>query len=197
MTDFDVKDYGPTLAAILNTDRCRPLSTGTPQPGLSERLQELSVEELFAPAKIADQEMAELCLAGCWLLADELDASHVISQKHESPAGSYWHGIMHRREGDFSNTKYWFRRVGQHPVFVPLYEEAQNLVKASPDCKAKEKLAAMEAWDPDAFVDLVEELLQSKSPDLTTEAGIFLCQQVAQAEWELLFADCYDQAVGI
>lgn len=29
---------------------------------------------------------------------------------------AYWHGIMHRREGDFWNSHYWFRQVGKHPA---------------------------------------------------------------------------------
>ena len=56
-----------------------------------------------------------LC-AGLWLYVDELDRSHVISQGIEDSTGSFWHGIMHRREGDFSNSHYWFHRVGKHPA---------------------------------------------------------------------------------
>lgn len=56
------------------------------------------------------------CRAGLWLLAGDLEASHRISQSDESAEGSFWHGIMHRREGDFDNAKYWFRRVGAHSV---------------------------------------------------------------------------------
>ena len=61
-----------------------------------------------------------LCLSGLWLLAGDLDRSHSISQEISSPDGSFWHGIMHRREGDFGNAKYWFRKVGAHPVLDQL-----------------------------------------------------------------------------
>jgi hypothetical protein len=50
--------------------------------------------------------------AGLWLYVDELDRSHAISQNLHSSLGAAWHGVMHRREGDFANAKYWFRRAG-------------------------------------------------------------------------------------
>lgn len=57
------------------------------------------------------------CLSGFWLIAGDIDRSHSISQDLGSTEGSFLHGIMHRREGDFGNAKYWFRRVGSHPLF--------------------------------------------------------------------------------
>ena len=57
-------------------------------------------------------------IAGLWLYVDELDTSHTVSQAIDNPTGSYWHGIMHRREGDFSNSHYWFRKVGNHPAMA-------------------------------------------------------------------------------
>ncbi|MGB1126733.1 MAG: hypothetical protein ACPG4Q_16145, partial [Phycisphaeraceae bacterium] len=38
--------------------------------------------------------------AGLWLYVDELDRSHEYSQSIHTPTGSFWHAIMHRREGD-------------------------------------------------------------------------------------------------
>src|SRR5579872_3641699 len=51
-----------------------------------------------------------------WLYVFELDKSHTISQSIDTKTGSYWHGIMHRREGDFSNSHYWMRRAAGHPL---------------------------------------------------------------------------------
>ena len=84
--------------------------------------------------------MAACCIAGVWLLHDFLDESHTISQGIDTPSGSFWHAIMHRREGDFSNAKYWFRRVGQHPVFDALGQRAAELAAIRGDGTAVEKL---------------------------------------------------------
>jgi len=75
-----------------------------------ERTRKL-VASLSAPAEI---------LAGLWLYLDDLNRSHPIAQDIDTPTGSYWHAIIHRREGDFSNSKYWYRRVGDHPVIAQL-----------------------------------------------------------------------------
>lgn len=56
--------------------------------------------------------------AGLWLYVDELDRSHDISQGMKNATGSYWHAIMHRREGDFWNSKYWYRNAGSHPAIT-------------------------------------------------------------------------------
>jgi len=71
--------------------------------------------------------------AGIWLYVDELDAAHVISQGMSSQTGSFWHAIVHRREGDFSNALYWYRLARHHPVMsrIPGYdpEEIVQLAK--------------------------------------------------------------------
>src|SRR3954447_7892804 len=59
---------------------------------------------------------ARAMLSGLWLYFDWLDESHRISQDLPSATGSFWHAIMHRREGDFSNSKYWYARCQGHPA---------------------------------------------------------------------------------
>jgi hypothetical protein len=60
--------------------------------------------------------------AGIWLYVDDLERSHTISQNIHTPEGSFWHGIMHRREGDFGNSKYWFRQAGTVPIRLEGYD---------------------------------------------------------------------------
>jgi hypothetical protein len=55
-------------------------------------------------------------IAGLWLYVDDLKRSHTVSQGIEDETGAYWHGIMHRREGDFWNSHYWITRAAAHPL---------------------------------------------------------------------------------
>jgi len=111
MSSFDPAAYPAPLAELLNIDRCRVLGPGDPNEAALAGLEELSVDTAFEGQTIADREMAQLCISGLWLLHDFLEESHRISQQIDSSSGSYWHGIMHRREPDYSNSKYWFRRT--------------------------------------------------------------------------------------
>jgi hypothetical protein len=133
--------------------------------------------------------MASACLAGVWLYHDFLDESHTISQAIQTPTGSYWHGILHRREPDYDNAKYWFRKAGDHPIFEPLAKAAAEMYAASKSDSSSAFLAKQSGWDPFAFVDLCQESLAKRSP------CELLCRQIQQKEWELLFDYCYRKAI--
>ena len=74
----------------------------------------------LSAAVIAAPDLSPSLRSALDLVAGQLDRSHTISQNLPSAEGSFLHGIMHRREGDYSNAKYWFRRVGTHPVMEQL-----------------------------------------------------------------------------
>jgi len=85
--------------------------------------------------------------AGLWLYVDELERSHEISQGMRNATGSFWHGIMHRREGDFSNSHYWFNCTGAHPAMaqIPGYDPHEFIDRvAKARGKADEELAALQ-----------------------------------------------------
>ena len=82
--------------------------THPPNPGLVH----LAESALEAPALRARPSLAP----GIWLYVDALDRSHARSQQMPDATGSWWHAIMHRREGDFTNSQYWYRKVGAHPA---------------------------------------------------------------------------------
>lgn len=61
------------------------------------------------------------------LLNDDLDSAHILCQAHEGDAtANYIHQIVHRREGDFGNTRYWVRKTGPHPFYAELAPLAQT-----------------------------------------------------------------------
>ena len=122
-------EYSPVIRDLLRDERVAPLGPGAPNGGVRALLDAMTDESLLAPRPVRDADMAAACRAGLWLYHDFLDESHSISQEISTETGSYWHGLMHRREPDYGNAKYWFRRVGNHPVFAPLTAAARELAK--------------------------------------------------------------------
>jgi hypothetical protein len=161
---FDPHAYGPSVADLLAEPRLMPLGPGSPIAAVRPTVAALS--------------LSPPCRAGLWLYFDFLDESHKISQDDESdPDRNFWHAIMHRREPDASNSKYWWRRVGPHPVLDQLREHAPAL--------------GYTFTTPEAFVDYCERVRGTGTADEE------LAQRVQLLEWQLLFDHCYRQAVGI
>ncbi len=187
---FEPKKYGPAVERLLASAPLNELGPGGPISSLSSELSALTAENITAPRKIADRDMASSCLAGLWLVFDFLDDSHKICQDIDTATGGYWHAIMHRREPDFANSKYWFRQVGEHEVFAALCDEARRLA-ADHECDAAAKFLAEQAsWDPYRFVDLCEAATRGR------RVNEQLCRRVAQLEWRILFDYSYRCAVN-
>jgi hypothetical protein len=105
------------------------------------------------------------------------DESHRISQDDESdPDRNFWHAVMHRREPDASNSKYWWRRVGAHPVLDRLREHSPA--------------TGYDYATPFDFVDFCERVRG------TGTAEEELARRVQLLEWQLLFGWCYHVAAS-
>lgn len=114
--------------------------------------------------------------AGLWLYVDQLDRSHEISQGVDTPTGSFWHAIMHRREGDFSNSKYWYRRVGTHPAMSRIGVGGGSAGAGT----------SIGSYDPFGFVDKVERCVREggRCDDLIS---------MQRREWVALFEWCAER----
>ena len=185
-----MNDYRPLLAAGLLGERLHDLGPGNPNSAMYPQLASLTLDSIFPGKKITDHNAARCCLAALWLWHDFLDESHTISQEIHTVDGSYWHGIMHRREPDYGNAKYWFRRVGRHPIYEPLAARARELATDDQLDAPAQFLAEQADWDPYRFVDLCESVASSRSQCEK------LAREVAVFEWQLLFDHCYRAAIS-
>jgi hypothetical protein len=174
--------FSPAVHDLLSEDRLAPLGPGTPNEKFRPQLAAISDALLFAPHAVRDAQMAAACRAALWLYHDFIDEAHKISQDIDTPTGSYWHGLVHRREPDYSNAAYWFRRVGKHPVFDSLVRAAQQL--------PSEGVAVPSPWDPFWFIDYCEACAKGQ------ESGEHFARLLQQREWELLFDYCYQHALN-
>jgi hypothetical protein len=196
---FDVSQYPPAVGELLVPEPLPPLDAGRPNEAVRPRLAALTPAEVVGRAP-ADPQMAAACLSGLWLLHNFLDESHTLSQDIHTPTGSFWHGIMHRREGDYDNAKYWFRRVGEHPAYAALHAASQTELRLEPtgpseatrDLPSRELLQMLTAprWDPLRFVDATAAACRGRSNLVEP------CRRLQRLEWETLFDFCFVAARG-
>jgi hypothetical protein len=147
-----------------------------PDRSAADKLHRLDATAAFSPAAVRDMSMARACLAGLWLRFNCLDESHATSQDLHTPEGSFWHAILHRREPDPANSKYWWRKVGAHAVIEQLVEQSPSV--------------GYDYASPFDFVDFCEQVRGNGGKDEKT------AEDVQELEWRLLFDWCYQNASG-
>jgi hypothetical protein len=166
---FDSASYGEEIEGILALDeageRLMPLGIGESSSAEARRL-------------IRASKLPDLVRAGLFFYFSCWTEAHEVAQNIDTPDGSYWHAMVHRQEPDASNSGYWFRRVGAHPIFPALRRFA-----------ASQGFGSGARWDPIAFVDYC---VSAKTG--TEEERI--AREIQRVEWQLLFDHCAREGVS-
>jgi hypothetical protein len=140
----------------------------------SQREIEAQVKPILSETDLPKQNQS--LIVGLLLLwHDHLEAAHTIAQAIETPDGSLVHSIMHRREPDYGNAKYWLRRVGQHSCYSMLADQARLFLGS--DARLAARLIPGGRWDPYAFVDACE-----RAPVESSKAEVLKQIQKVEAE---------------
>lgn len=161
--------------AVIATDDVPQLGPQR-RPGTADAAElKRKLDDFFVKEKIPTRAQPPLHSAAL-LWHDHLDASHTISQTLETPEGSWLHGIMHRREPDYGNAKYWFQRVDHHAAFPKLAKRAAAIMKECGD-----SLFDDGEWKPFAFIDECEQAMRGKDAEI-----ISVLRQIQAAEFDVL-----------
>ncbi|KIJ38922.1 hypothetical protein M422DRAFT_32986 [Sphaerobolus stellatus SS14] len=104
-------------------------------PGIQELMKELSTRQplpSLAPPGVYSSDTASAIegldvgkgvKAALHLLNDDINRCHNIAQSNEGvPTFDYLHAVLHRREQDCWNSKWWFNRIS-HPLIKELYRD--------------------------------------------------------------------------
>jgi hypothetical protein len=166
---FRASDYGAEVAAILalDGDGTRPMPLAMERcssEAARERLRAASPHQLFPVARAP-----EAALSGLYVYFSCFEEAHAAAQDIATAEGSYWHAIVHRQEPDAGNAAYWFRQVGEHPIFPMLARAAGEEGR----------------WDPFAFIERCEQARQRAGSEMETRA-----RAIQRIEWQLLFDYC-------
>jgi hypothetical protein len=167
----------PDLPALGPTPRAGRL----PLPELNQK-----IDRFLADTKL-DAALQPSVHSAALLWHDYLDESHTISQNISSANGGFLHGIMHRREPDYPNAKYWFHRAGKHRSFSDIAKQVTRLLETKGETELAARLAPRGAWDPFAFVDSCQQAAQWPLPD----ARVQTLQAVQEIEFDCLLAHLF------
>jgi hypothetical protein len=156
-----------------------------PSPLVPDRVRDAALDREIEALVAAGADTAERALqSALHLWNDRLERAHELAQEIHDPTGSYLHGVMHRREPDYENSRYWFDRVGRHPLFPRVREAAIEALEGRPDLRRAVETGP--DWDPYRMIDWCR--------DAAADPGLEAVLRAVQArEIELLAHFCRER----
>ena len=160
----DLPDLGPKVRADIKA---------------SDQLKR-ELEAIPSYARLTNGTQA-LIYASALLWHDHLKEAHRIVQDDASTEAAFIHGIVHRREPDYSNAKYWFHRVGAHATFPTIAARVEKLL-AGHQAETSPAFISGGAWQPMPFIDACEKVAHRPQ----TDPEVKLLQQIQWIEFKIL-----------
>jgi hypothetical protein len=167
---------------FLRTDLLQELHPDEPRDReLLRRLQAADDSQLIGGKSLRTGGDIGLVRGGLYYAVDALSEAHALFQEAHTDLGAYWHGMMHRREADFDNARYWHRRAGTLPVFDAMHRAA---------AEESHEMARQPTWDPYLFTGQCEQARHG-APELVDELVKLL-----RVEFDVLFDYTWRQTVA-
>lgn len=116
------------------------------------------------------------------LYHDHHNEAHDLVEDMTDAEGAVIHAIVHRREPDFWNARYWYRRVGDHPIYRSMTGRVVELAGTDATSSVARRLVLSGTLDPLAFVDACESVVRKGAADPVAQ---FL-RRLQHAEFEAL-----------
>ena len=158
---------GPLFRELNPPSAMKQLLVDQPRNDAAHRM----VGELVRHPSVAG---APALQAALWLYVDDLDAAHEPAQSLATPTASLLHAVVHRREGDFNNALYWYRKAGNHGALGAI-----DLTGGGAGSGTE-----VAAYNPVRFVERVQTAQANN--DLTNPALV----SIQHKEWRAIFDHC-------
>jgi hypothetical protein len=133
-----------------------PALDQSPRAGVKDLAVLESALDRFVLDFAVERRAAERLRAAALLYHDHHNAAHDLVQDATDADGALLHAVVHRREPDFWNARYWFRQAADHPAYRRLTPRLGEWITPATAALAK-RLTLSGLLDPGALVDACEE----------------------------------------
>lgn len=145
------------------------------------------MEQLITDSRLPADSLITAML---WMRIGVIDIPHKIVQNGTTPLSSYLHGVVHRLEADYWNSKYWFRQVRDIRLLQSLSNSVERKLKEESLLSMASSLHIMQGnvFFPGEFVSASEMHCQQSLPDSECVAAL---EHIGWVEWDCLWEMIY------